>query len=211
VGGSTQITSSWRAIDRTGWLYVTDWQHLSRGPIGWDNRRYTLSERSGRGTMPPWDNLWSHRQCPWGKSSDDPDPNWQEASTVTTRAQAKKSSTLNPLRICKELRGSAVNRNDLSRLQKEDPSLEKYRSQTDPRKVYDGEVSFEEKNGILFRVWFRCKWWTDDPPSGGAATTSTASHEHCSQFHSRGSPIDILYTLDSASLLVKLKPRIFQR
>ena len=43
---------------------------------------------------------------------------------------------------------------DLSRLQKEDPSLEKYHSQTDPRNVYDGEVSFEEKNGVLFRVRF---------------------------------------------------------
>ena len=45
-----------------------------------------------------------------------------------------------------------MDRNDLSRLQKEDPSLEKYRSQTDPRKIHDGEVSFEE-NGILFRVF----------------------------------------------------------
>ena len=46
-----------------------------------------------------------------------------------------------------------MDRNDLSRLQKEDPSLEKYRSQTDPRKIHDGEVSFEEKNGILFLVF----------------------------------------------------------
>ena len=87
------------------------------------------------------------------RAPDDPDPTWQEASAVTTRAQAKKSSTLKPLRIPEELRGSAVDRNDLSRLQKEDPSLEKYRSQTDPRKIHDGEVSFEEKNGILFRVF----------------------------------------------------------
>jgi hypothetical protein len=77
---------------------------------------------------------------PGARAPDDPDPTWQEASAVTTRAQAKKSSTLKPLRIPEELRGSAVDRNDLSRLQKEDQSLEKYRSQTNPRKIHDGEV-----------------------------------------------------------------------
>ena len=65
---------------------------------------------------------------PGARAPDDPDPTWREASAVTTRAQAKKSSTLKPLRIPEELRGSAVDRNDLSRLQREDPSLEKYRS-----------------------------------------------------------------------------------
>ena len=90
---------------------------------------------------------------PGARAPDDPDPTWQEASAVTTRAQTKKGSTLKPLRIPEELRGSAVDRNYLSRLQKEDPSLEKYRSQTDPRKIHDGEVSFEEKNGILFLVF----------------------------------------------------------
>ena len=90
---------------------------------------------------------------PGARPPDDPDPTWEEAAAVTTRAQAKRDDTLKPLRVPKDLRGSAVDRDDLGRLQREDPSLEKCRTQRDPKKTQNGEVTFEETCGILYRVF----------------------------------------------------------
>ena len=56
---------------------------------------------------------------------------------------------LRPLKIPENLKGSALDRDDLSRLQSEDPSLQKSRNQTGVRKTRDGKVSFEEKDRVL--------------------------------------------------------------
>ncbi len=90
---------------------------------------------------------------PGARAPDDPDPTWQESAAVTTRAQAKRSKSLTPLKSLESPKGSASNRDDLRQLQGADPSLAKYYEQTDPKRTQDGEVSFDERDGILFRVF----------------------------------------------------------
>ena len=90
---------------------------------------------------------------PGARAPDDPDPTWQEAAAVTTRAQAKRSKSLKPLKVPESPKGSAVNRDDLRQLLGADPSLAKYYEQTDPKRTQDGEVSFDKRDGILFWVF----------------------------------------------------------
>ena len=53
-----------------------------------------------------------------------PDPNWHEAGAVVTRAQAKHDDKLKPLKTLRVAELS-VSKEDLSRMQEEDPTLEK--------------------------------------------------------------------------------------
>jgi hypothetical protein len=67
------------------------------------------------------------------RAPDDPDPEWHEACAVTTRSQAKRSDKLKPLKTPEVPNGLSVGKEDLRKMQEEDPTLEKYRNVTDTK------------------------------------------------------------------------------
>ena len=89
---------------------------------------------------------------PGARSADDPDPDWQEACAVTTRSQAEKKGKYTALKVASSSKNAIVDRNELIRLQHNDQSLEKYWDQRDIKVKGKQEVSFEEKNGVLYRT-----------------------------------------------------------
>ena len=90
---------------------------------------------------------------PGARSADDPDPSWQEACAVTTRSQARKDGKQTPLQVASSSKSAIVDRNELVRLQREDKSLEKYWDRRDIKVKGEQEVSFEEKDGVLYRSY----------------------------------------------------------
>ena len=90
---------------------------------------------------------------PGAQSADDPDPDWQEACAVTSRSQAKKKGKHTPLKVASSLKSAIVDRNKLIRLQHEDKSLEKYWDQRDIKVKGKQEVSFEEKDSVLYKSY----------------------------------------------------------
>lgn len=92
---------------------------------------------------------------PDARSPDDPDPLWHEASAVTTRLQAKKC-VLKPLGVPEtnaDAGKEVVTKEKLRSLQLQDQSLDKFRDMHDVKVKGLQEVSFEEKGGILYRVF----------------------------------------------------------
>ena len=83
---------------------------------------------------------------------DDPDPDWHEACAVTTRAQAKRDEKLTPLKTPRVAELS-VSKEDLSRMQEEDPTLEKFRGMSDSKVRNDHEIAFKVKDGVLYRFY----------------------------------------------------------
>ena len=90
---------------------------------------------------------------PGARSADDPDPNWSEACAVTTRSQARKEGKHTPLKVASSPKSAIVDKNELVRLQREDKSLEKYWDRRDIKVKGEQEVSFEEKDGVLYRSY----------------------------------------------------------
>ena len=90
---------------------------------------------------------------PGAQSAHDPDPDWQEACAVTTRSQAKKKGKQMPLQVASSSKSAIVDRNELTGLQYEDKSLEKYWDQRDIKVKGKQEVSFDEKNDVLYRSY----------------------------------------------------------
>ena len=83
---------------------------------------------------------------------DDPDPDWPEACAVTTRAQAKRDEKLTPLKTPRVAELS-VSKEDLSRMQEEDPTLEKFRVMSDTKVRNDYEIPFKVKDGVLYQFY----------------------------------------------------------
>lgn len=92
---------------------------------------------------------------PGARNPEDPDPKWCETVAVTTRAQAKKSDVLKPLRVPQNKTNNTdpINKEQLETLQQQDKSLDKFREMNDIKIKGLQEVSFEEKEGILYRVY----------------------------------------------------------
>jgi len=90
---------------------------------------------------------------PGARPADDPDPSWQEACAVTTRSQATKDGKHTPLKVASSSKNAVVDRKELVRLQREDKSLEKYWDRRDIKVKRKHEVSFEEKDGVLYRSY----------------------------------------------------------
>ena len=90
---------------------------------------------------------------PGARPADQPDPRWQEACAVTTRSKAKKEGKRTPLKVASSSRSAIVDRNELVRLQREDKSLEKYWDRRDIKVKGEQEVSFEVKDGVLYRSY----------------------------------------------------------
>ena len=91
------------------------------------------------------------------RAADDPDPHYElkadEICTVTTRSQAKKDET-KPLKVAESVKASIVDRAKLIELQKADKELiNLMKKKKSPVGKKGRNVSFEEKGGIMYRVY----------------------------------------------------------
>ena len=87
------------------------------------------------------------------RAPNDPDPECQETCAVTPRPKAKRSAKL--LQALKKFqigKGSAVGKKELIEMEENDPTLEKFRTKPGINISNGGEMSFEVKDGILYRV-----------------------------------------------------------
>ncbi|KAL9958152.1 hypothetical protein ACROYT_G035127 [Oculina patagonica] len=90
---------------------------------------------------------------PGARAADDSDPSWQKACAATTRGQAKKAGKHTPLKVPSSSESPIVDREKLMQLQREDESLKKYWNRDDTRVKGQAEISFEQKSGVLYRVY----------------------------------------------------------
>ena len=90
---------------------------------------------------------------PGARPAEDPDSRWHEACAVTTRSQAMKDRKQTPLKVASGSKSAIVDRNELVILQRKDKSLEKYRDRKDITVKGEQEVSFEVKDGVLYRSY----------------------------------------------------------
>ena len=87
---------------------------------------------------------------PNARGPEDPDPSWETACAVT-RAQAKKGQS--SLKVPDVAKCGTVTREQLIKFQHDDSSLERLRTFTEPKIKGNRSVHFEEKEGILYRVF----------------------------------------------------------
>ena len=91
------------------------------------------------------------------RAVDDPDMTWgktenDEAAAVETRQQAKKEKGLRALKV-PGAKDEMVNAQVLSKLQKEDSSLQKFWEKKEKKRSGKGEYWFEVKNQLLYRYF----------------------------------------------------------
>ena len=98
-----------------------------------------------------------YRKHLWSYKADDPDPTWNRASTLTTRSQTQRGDTLVSLRVPTMDTWKCVNRDTIARLQRDDPSVQKYRQGDSVKVKGDQEVSFKENNGIVCKIYKHLK------------------------------------------------------
>ena len=82
-----------------------------------------------------------------------PDPSWQEACAMTKRSQAKKKDERTALKVPSSRESPIVDREKLKQMQREDESLRKYWDRDDVLVKGQAEISFEEKCGVLYRLY----------------------------------------------------------
>ena len=90
---------------------------------------------------------------PGARPAEDPDDRWQEACAVTTRSQAMKDRKQTSLKVASGSKSAIVDRNELAILQRKGKTLEKYRDRKNIKVKGEQEVSFEEKDGVLYRSY----------------------------------------------------------
>jgi transposase InsO family protein len=80
-----------------------------------------------------------------------PDSTWSQKAAVTTRAQAKKADRpLKPLEVGKVIQDIDINREELIKLQRDDPDLRKYWTK-ETIHTKDQKKEFKVKSGVLYR------------------------------------------------------------
>lgn len=87
------------------------------------------------------------------RDAQNPDPSWQEACAVTTRSQAKKKDERTTLRVPSTRENPIVDKEKLKQMQREDESLRKYWDRDGVLVKGQAEISFEEKSGVLYRLY----------------------------------------------------------
>ena len=95
---------------------------------------------------------------PGARRSDDPNPEWGVVTAVATRAQARSGKDPKPLKMKEMTDKMSINKNDLIKMQEEDPTLQKLKQLkgTEIRKGY--VISYEKRGGI----WYRMRQRKDD-------------------------------------------------
>ena len=87
------------------------------------------------------------------RDAQNPDPSWQEPCAVTTRSQAKKKAERPTLKVHSTRENPIVDREKLKQMQREDESLRKYWDRDGVLVKGQAEISFEEKSGVLHRMY----------------------------------------------------------
>ena len=87
------------------------------------------------------------------RAADDPNLLWSEVSTASTHAQAKKGDKPWQLRVLVIQLWKQVDRDQIVKLQLEDCSVQKYKERDSPVIMGDQTVAFEERDGILYRIY----------------------------------------------------------
>ena len=87
------------------------------------------------------------------RDAQNPDPSWQEACAVTTRTQAKKKDERTTLKVPSTRENPIVDREKLKQMKREDESLRKYWDRDGMLVKGQAEISFEEKFGVLYRLY----------------------------------------------------------
>ena len=87
------------------------------------------------------------------RDAQNPDPSWQEACAVTTRSQAKKKDERTTMKVPSSRENPIVDREKLKQMQLEDESLWKYWERDGVLVKGQAEISFEEKSGVLYRLY----------------------------------------------------------
>jgi len=87
------------------------------------------------------------------RAADDPNPAWNEVCAVTTRNQAKKEGHSTPLKVAKTSNSAIVDRKELIRLQQTDLTLVNKMKKKLPDNNTDKNVTYEEKSGVMYRVY----------------------------------------------------------
>ena len=87
------------------------------------------------------------------RDAQNPDPSWREACAVTTRNQAKRKDERTTLKVPSTRESPIVDREKLKQMQREDESLRKYWDRDGVLVKGQAEISFEEKSGVLYRLY----------------------------------------------------------
>ena len=90
---------------------------------------------------------------PDARDAQNPNHSWQEACAVTTRSQAKKKDERTALKVPSSRESPIVDREKLKQMQRKDESLRKYWDRDDVLVKGQAEISFEEKCGLLYRLY----------------------------------------------------------
>ena len=89
---------------------------------------------------------------PGARAPDDPDETWCVEAAAVTRSQAKRSTESKPLKVAEATNQMAVTKDELIKLQGEDPSLLKYVTMEAPLVKNGREISYIKRKGILYRI-----------------------------------------------------------
>ncbi|XP_073233658.1 uncharacterized protein [Porites lutea] len=90
---------------------------------------------------------------PDARDAQNPDPGWQKACAVTIRSQAKKKDERTALKVPSSRESPIVDKEKLKQMQREDESLRKYWDRGDVLVKGQAEITFEEKCGVLYRLY----------------------------------------------------------
>ena len=89
---------------------------------------------------------------PGARAPDDPDETWCVEAAAVTRSQAKRSTESKPLKVAEATNQMAVTKDELIKLQGEDPSLLKYVTMEATLVKNGREISYIKRKGILYRI-----------------------------------------------------------
>lgn len=92
---------------------------------------------------------------PVARAADDPDPSWTEAGAVTTAQGKAEGKPVTLLRVQENMNLVHVNREKLVKQQERYVLIKRYRRFDDTTTRGDQEISFEEREGVLYRIYRR--------------------------------------------------------
>ncbi|XP_025116167.1 uncharacterized protein LOC112577326 [Pomacea canaliculata] len=101
---------------------------------------------------PPYDLIIGNIEG--ARAADDPDPEWEHTCAVMTRAQAAQEKVkTQALAVIPNVRMPDIDKEELIRMQRDDPTLDQCRKQVAKYTEDDEKIRFEEKGGVLYRIF----------------------------------------------------------
>jgi len=105
---------------------------------------------------------------------------------VNTRSQAKKAEQHTPLRVQSSSESASIDREKLIEMQPEYESLQKYWNRGDTKLKGQAAVTFEEKSGVLYRVYkypYVNNQWQTCETSYGTSTLENINYRSGPRIH----------------------------